>query len=132
MHDRTEQIESIVDVFFSPQLLQRPLEGPTSIVPSLTRTPSRCTTPHQSGMDGKVSRDDLFVIPTTSSGVDTPTARNGKRAMSDSEIELTRPILISGNQTPIQMPFAMRPTPLPVPGNILEDVEIAHLLCSMT
>lgn len=148
MHDRAEQLDSIVDVFFSPQSLRRPLEGPTPLISSFSSadpaTGSASSTPSSrpcsplsrraGSIDETLPQDDYFSFSV--SGLDTPPERErggavGRREVrSDSEVELHRPVCFAYGLSP--SPSERSPlSPGGEATSILEDVEMAHLLCSM-
>lgn len=133
MHDRAEQIESIMDVFFSPQLLRRPLEGPSPVpqVPSPVPSPSeRRSSIETSLLEGIMFTSQGGIFPSQEGEIspsqkEIPPFQRDKRILSDSEIELGK-MPISGSKE-----FAIPRKVIPI-TNILDDVEMAHLLCSMS
>lgn len=143
MHNRAEHIESIVDVFFSPQLLRGPLDGPSQLPSStLPTTPlpqvkSRLVGPlHRSGSfdGGNSSKEESSTRSLSSqSGIQTPLLSIcpiKPRPHSDSELELSRPDALGFDRSP---PNLLRDLSYCTPTtSILDDVEMAHLLCNMS
>lgn len=123
LHERMEPIECIVDVFFSPQRLKRPLEGPSRVVSSSPSGPEEAERfRDDSLLDailGTASREDA--ARTSHSMSPSPSALIRVGAHSDSEMDV-RPLGRSLAKPPAQSRYA---------GNIMDDVEMAHLLCSM-
>jgi hypothetical protein len=101
MHDRAELIDSIVDVFFSPQQIRQPLEDstPPPQVPSLGQYTSSRRSSLESPLEPLLTE---------------------RRIASDSELDYGKVGLEMERRKP------------PALVNILDDVEMAHLLCSMS
>lgn len=114
LHDKEERLEVIVDIFFSPQQLRRSLEGPT--LPSIDTEASGLSTPSErrSSLSDKV---ELITPPPSRQAM-------RKNVMSDSELELNRISTLKECKQQIKSKM--------VASNILDDVEMAHLLCSMS
>lgn len=127
LHGRMEPIECILDVFFSPQRLRRPLEDPRRVI-TLNQCRPDCV--EQSKDDSFLLDDILSTIsyeesertleclprrnPTASVSVDAT-------AHSDSEMDVRQ-----RGRILMKAPPAIRYT-----NSIMDDVEMAHLLCSM-
>lgn len=140
IHSQPEPIETIVDVFFSPQRLRRDLEGPAvNLVPSSSSmSASRSSTPvlRRSGSLDWTESDSA--VPGSSGHLSLPLPLERKlgklerRTLSDSEVELHRDVSMDQSLDPCSTMTGSRSvSPIESPVNILDDVEMAHILCSL-
>ena len=147
VHDRMEQIECIIDVFFSPQRMPRSIEGPTEVMEWNNPHHSHHTSSSNLISSRSSSVGSLMAHSDDGSRASTPLSfdRDTNRHFSDSEIEyrgarmrisqiapLSFPqhIIKSASSSSTAMPTDQMRRVKPI-GTIIEDVEIAHLLCSM-
>lgn len=140
LHERAEPVDAIIDVFYSPLASRKPIEGPTPLA-SKTATPGlegrRSVCYDDSILGKKIFKSPLYAsLGASASGNMTPSpSAEGiaeTRCHSDTEIDYrqSREILSKASS------ILLEPLTSPIKSslsshNILEDVEMAHLLCSM-
>lgn len=129
LHGRMEPIECILDVFFSPQRLRRPLDSPQE-----STAFGQCLSD-----DAERSKDDSFLLDGLLSTISytesekksslccpsllNPTTLTPRDATahSDSEMDVRQRGRI----------LVKAPPTIRYSSSIMDDVEMAHLLCSM-
>ncbi len=143
MHDRSESIDAIVDVFYSPQSLSRPLEGPSleseaeeegdddesplsslsDAAPSLADTAPSLSTTSPTG-DAHPAPEDSMVAPPGSHGGMVCASAEGPAAAQEEGAE--------GRGYALEpLPCKALPKGSRARPSILEDVEMAYILCGM-
>lgn len=142
MHTQMERIESLIDVFFSPQRLQRPLDNSLVSHNRDFDDESSSSISRRSSVD-RAFPDHLSMLINGSATSSSPVSADGKqqqqlslhikRVHSDGELEIKkkrRKIVHTDNVADL----LTSETPLSIVqqrNNIMDDVELAHLLCNI-